>query len=390
MRGTIRIVTIRGIPLFINASWLIVFAIFLWFLGASYYPDTYPGWTGQAYFAAGLITTLLFFASVITHEFGHALTAERFGIRTCRITLLPIGGLAQIEREPEKASHEFAVAIAGPLTSLFLGGIFLGLYLLLHPFSVPLGGIAAYLSAVNTFLALFNLIPGYPMDGGRVLRAIVWAVTKSYGRGTRIAAGVGSVIAYGFIGLGVLLAFSGVVVNGIILAFIGWIVLTSAQASVEQLTLQRDLADVTVAQVMARDFPVVQVGATLAELVSDTFLGRNRRAAAVQRGGEFVGIVTLADVMHVPHERWEWARVEEVMVPAARLITTQPNIPVLAAVQRMGEGDVNQLPVVEEGHLVGVLSRVDVLQFVQMRETLHLPSAGDDRKPPQPLTRVPR
>jgi Zn-dependent protease/CBS domain-containing protein len=390
MQGSIRIGTIRGIPLFINASWLIVFGLFVWLLGTSYFPEMYPGWTGQAYFAAGIVTTILFFASLIVHEFGHALTAEQFGIHTRRITLLPIGGLAEIEREPAKASQEFAIAIAGPLTSLLLGGIFLGLSFLVDPVGVALGGIAAYLGVVNMFLAVFNLIPGFPMDGGRVLRAIVWGITKSYTRATRIAAGIGSVIAFGFIGVGILLAFSGLIVTGIMLVLVGWFIVTSARASVSQLALQRDLAGVTVAQVMTRDVAAIQMDTTLADAVNGTFLARNRRVAAVLWSDRFVGIVTLADVMRVPHERWEWARVEEVMVPAARLVTAQLSDPALAAIQRMGQADVNQLPVIEDGHLIGILSRNDVLRFVQLRELLHLPSApSDDRSPPQTLTSVP-
>ena len=188
MNGSIRIATIRGIPVLISTSWIIVFVLFLWSFAVSYYPDRYPGWTTQAYFAAGLATTLLFFASVVIHEFGHALTAARFGIRTRRITLLPIGGLAEIEREPDKSSQEFAIAIAGPVTSFLLGALFLGLYSIIRPFSVPLGGVAAYLGMANIALAIFNLIPGYPMDGGRVLRALVWGGgqlirTRHAGRG---------------------------------------------------------------------------------------------------------------------------------------------------------------------------------------------------------------
>jgi Zn-dependent protease len=383
MEGSIRIGTIRGIPLFISASWLIVFILFLWTFAGSYYPDRYAGWTSQAYFAAGLTTTILFFASVVIHEFGHALTAERFGIHTRRITLLPIGGLAEIEREAEKPAHEFAIAIAGPLTSLLLGGIFLGLYFLLHPLSVPLGGITAYLGWVNIALALFNLIPGFPMDGGRVLRAIVWGITKSYSRATRVAAGVGSLVAYGFIFLGVTLLFRGQIANGIILAFIGWFVLTSAQGSVQQLSLQRGLAGVAVDHVMTRAFATIEGTTNLAHVVRDAFLGYNTRTAAVMHADRFVGFVTLLDVMRVPQEQWPGTPVSNVMIPVQRLVTVRPNDPVLAAIETMQAGDFNQLPVVAEGRMVGLITRNDILRFLQLRESLHLPSApADDTRPP--------
>jgi len=384
MNGSIRIATIRGIPVSISASWIIVFVLFLWSFAASYYPDRYPGWTTQAYFAAGLTTTLLFFASVVVHELGHALLAARFGIRTRQITLMPIGGVAEIEREAEKPSQDFAIAIAGPATSLLLGAFFLGLYFGVHLFSVPLGGITAYLGWVNIALALFNLIPGYPMDGGRVLRAIVWGLTKSYSRGTRVAASVGSLIAYGFIFIGVILVFNGQIANGIILAFIGWFVLTSAQGNVQQLTLQQELTGVTVEHVMTRDFAVVQAGATLAQVINETFLAYNTRAGTVEQGGRFVGIVTLSDVVRIPQDRWEGTRVEAVMIPMARLISVAPTDQVLAALERIQQGSFNQLPVVADGHIVGLLTRNDLLRFVQLRAALHLPpTTGDDSKPPQ-------
>jgi len=382
MNGSIRLGTIRGIPLSISASWIIVFVLFLWSFAAAYYPDRYPGWTTQAYYAAGLTTTLLFFASIVVHELGHALVASRFGIRTRQITLLPIGGAAEIEREAEKPAEEFAIGIAGPLTSLLLGALFLGLYFASRPISVPLGGIAVYLGLVNIALAAFNLIPGYPMDGGRVLRAIVWARTKSYSRGTRVAASVGSLVAYGFIAVGVVLLFNGQIANGVILAFTGWFVLTSAQGSVQQLTLQQELTGVAVEQVMTRDFAVVQAGTTLAQVIEGTFLAYNTRVGAVEQGGRFVGIVTLSDVMRVPQDRWQGTAVEAAMVPVARLTSVGPGDQVLAALEQIHEGSFNQLPVVAEGHIVGLLTRSDLLRFVQLRAALHLPpTTGDDSKP---------
>ncbi len=391
MNGSIRIGTIRGIPLFVSPSWLIVFVLFLWTFSASYYPDRYAGWTGQAYFSAGLMTTILFFASVIVHEFGHALVAARVGIRTRRITLLPIGGLAEIEREAERPSHEFAIAIAGPITSLLLGGLFFGLYFLLHPVNVPLGGITAYIGWANIGLGLFNLVPGYPMDGGRVLRAIVWGATKSYSRGTRVAARVGSVVAYLFIFIGVTLLFRGQIANGAILAFIGWFILTNAQGTVQQLALQQGLGGIVVDAVMTRVFATVETSVPLSQVVNAAFLTQNTRVAAVMHGGRFVGFVTLLDIMRVPQEQWGSVRADAVMIPTHRLVTVRPTDPALAAIQRMQQGDLNQLPVVLDGQMVGLLTRDDILRFLHLRESLHLPpAAGDDRRPPPATEEVPQ
>jgi Zn-dependent protease len=332
------------------------------------------------------VTVTLFFAAVIAHELGHALTAARLGIRTRRIMLLPIGGLSEIEREPDRPAQEFAVAIAGPATSLLLGALFFGLYALVEPFSVPLGGIAAYLGMANFALALFNLIPGYPLDGGRVLRALIWRATGSYGRSTRIAAGVGSAIAYGFIVGGVILLFNGYLANGVILAFIGWFVLMGAQGSVQQLTLHQELAGVTIGQVMTRDFASVRAGATLAQVVEEVLLAHNVRVGAVEQGGRFIGLVTLGDVARVPQDRWAETRVEAVMVPLALLVCAMPGDRVLTALERIQDRDFNQLPVVADGRIVGLLTRTDLLRFVQLRAALHLlPTTGDGGRPPQSL-----
>lgn len=390
MYGSLRVGTIRGIPLQVSVTWVIVFILFLWSFADSYYPDRYAGWTSQAYFAAALTTVVLFFASIVLHELGHATIAARTGIRTRSITLLPIGGVAEIEREAQKPAEEFAIAIAGPVTSLLLGGLFLGLHVLIRPISVPVSAITAYLGIANLFLGLFNLLPGFPMDGGRVLRAIVWGATQSYGRGTRVAAGVGSFVAYAFIFFGVTLAFRGEIANGVILAFIGWFILTNAQASVQQLAMQRGLSGVTVEQVMTRSFPTVQGWQTLQQVVSETFLARNTRFAAVEQNGRFIGLLTLADLMPVPREQWSTVRTEQVMIPIVRLATVRPDEPTLVAMHRMQEGDYNQLPVLQGGHMVGVLTRSDILRFLQLRESLHLPPAGDDLPPPAVPEQVPQ
>ncbi len=389
MYGSIRLGTIRGIPLQISASWLIVFVLFLWTFAASYYPDRYAGWTSQAYFAAALVTVVLFFASIILHELGHATIAARSGIRTRSITLLPIGGIAEIEREAEKPGEEFAIAIAGPVTSALLGGIFIGLHFLLRPINVPLRGITAYLGIVNLFLAIFNLLPGFPMDGGRVLRAAVWGATKSYARGTQVAARVGSFVAYVFIFFGVTLLFRGQIANGIILAFTGWFILTNAQASIQQLTLQRGLGSVTVDQVMSRQFPTIQARQILAQIVSETFLARNSRAAAIEDEGRFVGLLTLADVMRVPQEQWLSVRAHAVMIPTGQLATSKPGESALAALERMQEGDYNQLPVIADGQMIGLLTRNDILRFLQLRQTQHI-RGDDDSGPPTTPERVPQ
>ncbi len=395
MGGNIRIGTIRGIPLLISTSWIIVFVLFLWTFASSYYPGRYPNWSGTAYFSAALVTVVLFFASVVAHELGHAAIAARVGIRTRRIVLLPIGGVAEIEREAEKPGDEFAIAVAGPITSAILGGLFVGLSLVAAQINQPLEAITAYLGFTNFYLAAFNLIPGFPMDGGRVLRAAVWGATKSYGRGTRVAVAVGSVVAYIFIAVGVSLIFglgplAPSLANGLVLAFIGWFVLNSAQATVQNLSAQQNYAGITVEQVMTPALPSVEANMPLAAVVGDLFLAHNVRAAAVTQGGQFAGFLSVTDVMRVPQEQWGTTLVGMVMVPRHSVVTTAPNEPIVQALQKLGQRDLNQLPVLAGEQVVGLLSRSDFMRYLQLRQALHVPAPNDDQPPRGAIENVPQ
>lgn len=391
MVGNIRIGSIRGIPLFISTSWIIVFVLFLWTFAASYFPARYPNWSDGTYFSAALVTVILFFASVVAHELGHATIAARTGIKTRRIVLLPIGGVAEIEREPDKPGDEFGIAIAGPITSAVLGGAFLGLSALFGSLNQPLEAITNYLGLTNLYLAAFNLIPGYPMDGGRVLRAVVWGATKSYARGTRVAAGVGSVVAYIFIAIGVTLLFRGQLANGLILAFIGWFILNSAQATVQSLGMQQTFAGITTGQVMTETFRTVEANTPLAAVVTEVFLAHNTRYAVVTQGGQYAGFLSVTDVMRVPQEQWGGVLAGMVMVPRGRVFTTTPGEPVTGALGKLSQHDVNQIPVLAGEQVVGVLSRADFVRYLQLREALHLPaSAGDDRPPRTVTENVPQ
>lgn len=395
MGGNIRIGSIRGIPLYISTSWIIVFVLFLWTFAASYFPGRYPNWSGTAYFSAALVTVVLFFASVVAHELGHATIAARTGIKTRRIVLLPIGGVAEIEREAEKPSEEFAIAVAGPITSAILGAAFLALSALAGQINEPLGAITSYLGLTNLYLAVFNLIPGFPMDGGRVLRAAVWAATKSYARATRVAVAVGSVVAYIFIALGISLVFgigplAPSLANGLVLAFIGWFVLSSAQATVQNLGVQQNFTGISVGQVMSDSPQTVEANTPLAAVVQNVFLAHNVRAAAVTQGGQFAGFLSVTDVMRVPQEQWGSVLAGMVMVPRGRVVTAAPNEPILQVVARMSQRDLNQVPVLANEQIVGLLSRGDFVRYMQLRQLLHIPAPNDDRPPRGVTENVPQ
>jgi Zn-dependent protease len=247
---------VLGIPLDIDYSWFLVFGLITWSLAAGYFPAEYPGWSASVYWITGLVTSVLFFASVVAHELGHAVVARRFNMSVQSITLFVFGGVAQIGQEPPSAGAEFWMAIAGPAVS---GALVAGFSLLRAavPATIPLYALATYLAYMNGMLALFNLIPGYPLDGGRILRAAVWEITHNLGRATQVAAGVGRVIAYVFIAVGVWQAVTGQLFNGLWIAFIGWFLERAAASSAEQVAAHGILAGHRVRDLMMGNYPVV-------------------------------------------------------------------------------------------------------------------------------------
>src|ERR1700687_3048634 len=228
-RPGLKIGTILGIPIYVDASWLFVFALITYTIGRQY-AQLHPQWTDVQHWTLGILTSLLFFSSVIFHELAHSVVAQHYKIRVISITLFLFGGLARIERDPSKAIQEFNIAIAGPLASGFLAGGFFGLTLL-FPFSQAVGALATWLCRTNAALAVFNLLPGFPLDGGRIFRAIVWGVTKNFEKATRVAGASGKLIAYAMILFGAYGVFNGFVQQGLWTAFIGWFIFNAPQES---------------------------------------------------------------------------------------------------------------------------------------------------------------
>jgi Zn-dependent protease len=218
LKINMRIGKIFGIPIELHISWFLIFGLLTWSLASGYFPFEYPGLSGLSYWSLGLLTSVLFFSSVLAHELGHAFIAIRNHVPVNKITLFIFGGVARIEREPNSAGAEFRIAIAGPLVSLTLAGIF-GAIWLLDQTTPILAAPSDYLLRINLMLVLFNMIPGFPLDGGRVFRAIIWKYTGSYYQSTKVASFVGQIIAYGFIGIGVFFMFTGQSMNGLWMAF---------------------------------------------------------------------------------------------------------------------------------------------------------------------------
>ncbi|MDQ7030039.1 MAG: site-2 protease family protein [Ardenticatenia bacterium] len=364
----LRIARLFGIPISVDASWFLIFALVTFSLASSYFPARYPHWSPMAYWIVGLITSLLFFLSVLLHELAHSLMTQALGQRVRGITLFIFGGVAELEGEPRRAIDEFLIAAVGPATSVALG---VGFFLLGWLAPVAQVQVASrYLGFVNILLALFNLIPGFPLDGGRILRSLVWAVTGSFTRASRIASGVGEVIAWLFILVGALLALRGLVFNGLWLAFIGWFLLNAARASYRQVVLEEVLKNVHVQDCMRTHVPLTSPEETLASLVK-RILREGERAYLVAADGRVLGIVTLKDVRKVPPEVHPVTSVVQIMTPTARLRTVPPSATLWDAFRIMTEEDIHQIPVVDELHrLLGLVRRNDILRHMQMRSEL--------------------
>ena len=369
MNTTFKIATIGGIDIDIDWSWLLAVAFFTWSLGA-YYDTTFPSWGHTTAYLLGAISTLLLFVTVLLHELGHSFTARSLGLPVTRITLLIFGGVSNLTAEPPTPRSEFLLSIAGPLTSLLLAGLFSLLHAAAGTGPSEVGAVLGYLASVNLILALFNLIPAFPLDGGRVLRSIVWGITGSMTRATRLATQVSRVVAYLLIAGGLLEALVfGQLVSGLWLAFIGWFLSTSATASSQQAVLDQVLRGVDVRDVMDQAPAGIAPTTAVQSLVFDHLLDGSQRAVSVQSpDGTLLGLVTVSDLRHLQQEDWTTTAVSRIMTPAAALRTVTPEEDLRQAIGLLAEKRYHQLPVMEHGHLVGMLNRDHVMQYLQLRQ----------------------
>ena len=362
--GGLQIGRVFGIPIYVHSSWFIIFALITLSLRTQF-NSLHPAWSPAQHWSLGVITSLLFFASVLFHELAHSVVAMRYKIPVVSITLFVFGGLARIGREAASAGQEFNIAIAGPISSYFLSGAF---YLLAHHSGrfEMLGAAAWWLSGINAALATFNLAPGFPLDGGRVLRAIAWGITKDFAKATRIASRSGQLLAYLLILFGVWQAFNGNWVNGLWLAFIGWFLRTAAQETYAQVAIQSTLAGLRAADIMSPDVPTVPRDMSLENYVQEV-LRTGRRCHIVTGNGVPVGLVTLHAVRDLPREEWSNTSVQATMRKVDEIQWAAPAEPVLGILNRMRERDINQMPVLEEGRIVGIVARDAILRVLQTR-----------------------
>jgi Zn-dependent protease len=366
-----RLGDILGIPIRIDASWLLIFVWVTWSLAGSYFPRRYPSWSTALTWTLGVVTSLLFFGSVLLHELGHALVARRNGIPVKDITLFIFGGAAQISDEPSSPAREFRMAIVGPLVSLVLSGAFAGVHVLTRGSIQPVAALSFFLAYINLSLGLFNLIPGFPLDGGRVLRALLWSLRRDLAWATRWASRVGQVVAYLFVALGIMRAFSGTWVDGVWLAMIGLFLDNAARSQYRQLTLRNLLEGYAVRDIMSRECSLIPPQLTLDVLVEQYLLTRARRCYAVGEGDKIMGLLTVHNISSVAKVDWPFTRVADVLTPLDQLRTVGPETPLWDALQHMTADGVNQLPVVIDNQLEGMVTREDVITLLRNRSQLN-------------------
>jgi len=378
MNSNVKLGRISGIEIGLHYSWFIIAALIVFSLG-EHFRQTSPNWGAGQIWIATLFTAVLFFVTLLLHELAHSVVAQSRGLKVRSITLFALGGVSQIQDDATDAKTEFWVAIAGPIASLIIGSICLGIALGLgwqrstEPHTASIG-VLVWLGYINIALAFFNMIPGFPLDGGRVLRSLVWAITKNADRSIRIAARVGQVVAFLFILDGIWRYFSGAGFGGLWIAFIGWFLMDAAKASYAEVGITAALRGMRVYDVMSRDCVIVNRGMSLRDFVDIYVLKTGQRCFAVEDLGRLVGIITLRDVSNISRDRWDETTVRDAMRPIQELHVITPDTPVLDALKLMARNDVNQLPVVANGTLQGMVSRSQLVQLLQVRSVLQLPA----------------
>lgn len=371
MKANVRLGRIWNIPIGLNNSWFLIFALATWSLALGFFPAAVPGLSSGVYWLLGAVTSVFFFSSVLAHELGHAFVALRNSVPVRAITLFFFGGVAEITREPRSAGAEFRIAIAGPLVSIALAGLF-GLVALAAQSLPAIAAPALWLARINLILAVFNMLPAFPLDGGRVLRAILWKFNGSELRATALAARVGQVMAWGMIGLGVLVGLTGNLFNGIWLAILGLFLNGAATASRQQAGVQQALSGVTADQLMSRTVPRVPSWVTAGDLLTPSTLSQGHRVFLVEDFGQVRGLLALSNVAQAPRGQWRTAKVEQLLTPWEDLATVQPGAAAVEVLQLMGERGLRQVLVTGTGsrEVLGLISHEQIRNYLRLQAEL--------------------
>ncbi len=393
MRSGFKVGRIFGINIHVDWSWIFIFLLVTWNLAAAVFPPLHPNWSAATNIVLGVVASLLFFLSILLHELAHSLVAKASGLPVRRITLFFFGGVSNIEREPPSPKVEFLMAIVGPLTSILLGVLFIWLgrqnvpslpAVLSNPMQLlrsldPLSTMLLWLGPINIIIGLFNLLPAFPLDGGRVLRSILWAAMNDFRRATRWATAIGQGFGWLMILAGIAMVFGANlpilgtgIGNGIWFAFIGWFLINAAAQSYQQVVIEDMLEGVPVTRLMREPAPAVAPDLPVSTLVYDHVMQGDDRAFPVVEGGHLLGMVYAENLRNVDRSAWDATKVRDIMVPEKELEVVTPREDAMDAFQKLASKDMRQIPVVQNGELVGVLRRRDILRWLQVRsEMMH-------------------
>lgn len=367
-----RLGSVLGFEIRIDHSWFVIFFLVLWSLSAGFFPDELPDRSDGVYLAMGTVATLLFFASLLAHELSHSVVARAKGIEVEGITLFIFGGMARTRLESEDPLDELLIAGVGPLMSFALGALFLGLSWVGEGagWSVEVTQVTRYLGYINIALAVFNLLPGFPLDGGRLFRALAWKATGDVTKATAWATTGGRWLGYALMGLGFLQTFGGAVVGGLWLVFIGWFLRGAAEMSFQQHILRHTLEGVEARELMSPDPRTVPPDITVEELVNEHLLRRRYQSFPVVDGDRLVGLVTLDDVKGVPKDEWPVRMVSDVMQPVGQIQIVSPDEGMLDLLNRMSDPGTKRVLVASGQRLEGIISSSDVARWVQSAQKL--------------------
>jgi Zn-dependent protease/predicted transcriptional regulator len=372
LRG-FNLLRVRGIQIVIDYSWFIIFFLVIYTMSESYFPENQRSFTKAQYWMMGFAAALLLFASVLIHELAHSFVALKQGMQVSSIRLFIFGGVSQIASEPLSGKQEFLIAIAGPATSMALAFLFGGIYFILF-FSgtfAPVMAVSGYLAAANALLAFFNMIPGFPLDGGRLLRAILWDKWNDMPRATRVVTQLGNSVALFLIILGVLqFLFTQALISGLWLIFIGMFMKQSATGNYQALVFRQALAGVQIRQIMTEKVVTIDWLASVDELVREYIYRHKFSSYPVFHQGEFVGMVSLENVKEVPKELWAFKQVRDIMVPVEQVPSSKPTDDVSEVLARMLSAGIGPMPVLDNGTLVGIVSRRDIMNLFKIKSDL--------------------
>jgi Zn-dependent protease/CBS domain-containing protein len=386
--GGVRLARIAGIDIEVDWSLFVIFALVTFSMGTGVLPRWHPEWSGALVWGVALAAAILFFASVLLHELSHAVVGRAYGMVVRRITLFVFGGVAHLESEPTSPKAELLMAIVGPITSLVIGVAATAAGLMLAGPTMrlvddpevagrvlgPFATLLLWLGPINVMLGIFNLVPGFPLDGGRVLRAAIWAATDDITKATRWASGVGRAFASLLMACGILMVFGFRIpffgaggIGGLWLVLIGWFLHNAARAGYEQVVVRQRLAGVPVGAVMLSRLQTVVPDMTITELVRDYVMGTDQTSFPVVSGSELVGLVASRDVRNVPYEHWPFVTVRQLMTPADAVSAIDVNAGADEALERLASSDADQLPVVDHGELRGFVRRQDILKWLTLQ-----------------------